>query len=94
MHDTERAAVVLRLKSIEGHIGGIIRMMEGEAYCIDVIRQVQAVQGALDGVAEKALQSHLNTCVVSAAQSDDAERRDQMLGEIGDVFKVGQRYRR
>ena len=37
-----------RLKIIEGHLGGVIRMMEEDAYCIDVIRQIQAVQAALE----------------------------------------------
>ena len=48
-----------RLQTIEGHVRGIQRMVEEDAYCIDVIRQIQAVQAALNKVSAQILEGHL-----------------------------------
>ena len=63
--------VMLRLKNIEGHVGGIQRMVEKDAYCIDLIRQIQAVQAALGKVSSKILNDHLNSCLITAVRGDD-----------------------
>jgi DNA-binding FrmR family transcriptional regulator len=89
--DTHRQAVLQRLKSVHGHVGGVIRMTEDDAYCIDVIQQIQAIQGALDKVAESILQNHLETCLVSAVRGDDPDRRSSALDEIVEVFRAGRR---
>ena len=75
-----------RLKSIEGHVRGIERMVDEEAYCIDVIRQIQAVQAALDKVSSLILENHLNSCLITAARGDDPEDRERVLQEISEVF--------
>ena len=91
MDDDGKRAVIQRLKSIEGHIGGIVRMTEDDAYCIDLIQQIQAVQGALDKVSEAVLDSHLNTCLVTAVRSDDPDRREQVLDEIVGGCRAGRK---
>ncbi len=80
--------VIGRLKSIEGHVRGIQRMVVDDTYCIDVIGQVQAVQRALDKVNALILDSHLNTCVTTAIRSDDSEERERVIGEIMHVFEA------
>ena len=75
-----------RLKNIEGHLGGVIRMMEDDAYCIDVIRQIQAVQAALNKVSSGILENHLNSCVITAIRGENATERERVLKEITDVF--------
>ena len=75
-----------RLKTIEGHMRGVIRMVEEDAYCIDVIRQIQAIQAALNKVSGGILENHLNSCVTTAIQGDDAGERQRVLKEITDVF--------
>jgi CsoR family transcriptional regulator, copper-sensing transcriptional repressor len=77
-----------RLKTIQGHLGGIIRMLEEDAYCIDVIRQIQAVQAALNKVSGQILDNHLNSCVITAIQGDDPKERERVLKEISDVFET------
>ena len=52
---------IRRLKTIEGHLRGVIRMVEEDTYCIDVIRQIQAVESALNKVSTKILEDHLNS---------------------------------
>ena len=75
-----------RLKIIEGHMRGIIRMTEEDAYCIDLIRQIQAVQAALSKVSTAILEDHLNSCVITAIQGNDPDERERVLKEITDVF--------
>ena len=60
-----------RLKTIEGHVRGVIRMAEDDAYCIDIIRQIQAIQAALNKVSTGILEDHLNSCVITAIRGDD-----------------------
>jgi DNA-binding FrmR family transcriptional regulator len=77
-----------RLKTIEGHLRGIIRMVESDAYCIDVIRQIQAVDAALNKVSSQILENHLNTCVIAAIKGEDAAERERVLKEITEVFDM------
>ena len=81
--------VLSRLKSIEGHVRGIQRMVTDDNYCIDVISQVQAVQKALDRVNSLLLDNHLNSCVITAVRSDDSQERERVLGELLHVFETG-----
>jgi CsoR family transcriptional regulator, copper-sensing transcriptional repressor len=75
-----------RLKNIEGHLRGIQRMVDEDAYCVDVIRQIQAVQAALQKVSSMVLEKHLNSCVITAIRGEDLEERERVLKEISGVF--------
>jgi len=77
-----------RLKSIEGHVRGVARMVEKDAYCIDVIRQVQAVQAALGKVSTKILDDHLHSCVITAIRGDEPDERERVLKEISEVYEM------
>ena len=77
-----------RLKTIEGHVRGIQRMMEEDVYCIDVIRQIQAVQAALNHVSSQILEDHLNSCLITAVRGEDVDERERVLKEIVDVFET------
>jgi DNA-binding FrmR family transcriptional regulator len=77
-----------RLKTIEGHLRGIIRMVEADEYCIDVIRQIQAVDAALNKVSTQILDNHLNTCVITAIKGDNPKERERVIKEITEVFEM------
>src|SRR5512138_3551533 len=77
-----------RLKTIERHLRGVIRMVEEDAYCIDVIRQIQAVEAALNKVSSQILEGHLNSCVTTAIQGNDRKERERVLKEITEVFDM------
>ena len=78
---------LVRLKTVEGHINGIIRMVENDEYCIDVIRQIQAVQAALNKVTSNMLDEHLNSCVITAIRGDDPLERERVLKEIAEIYE-------
>jgi DNA-binding FrmR family transcriptional regulator len=87
----ENSDVILRLKTIEGHVRGIERMVAEDAYCIDVIRQVQAVQSALNKLSGLILENHLNSCLITAVRGDDPAERERVLTEIAEVFDTANR---
>ena len=71
--DTRRDAI-LRLKSARGHLEGVLRMLDDpEVYCVDVLKQIKAVQGALGKVNTQVLRSHIRDHVTTAAQRGDTE---------------------
>jgi len=77
-----------RLKSIEGHVRGIQRMIEEGQYCIDIIKQGQAVQAALSKVNQIILKNHLQTCVTTAIRSNDQAERERVIRELMEVYAV------
>ena len=87
MDPKTRDDAIHRLKSIAGHVNGIIRMLEDDRYCIDVIKQIQATQTALSRVSESILDAHLRTCVTTAVQGDEADERERVLSEVIEVFR-------
>jgi DNA-binding FrmR family transcriptional regulator len=84
----ENENTLRRLKTIEGHLRGVIRMVEEDAYCIDVIRQIQAVESALNKVSSQILENHLNSCVITAIKGNDKKERERVLKEITEVFEM------
>ncbi len=80
-----------RLKSIEGHVRGVERMVEEDEYCIDIIRQVQAVQAALNKLSIGILDDHLHSCLITAVQGDNPGERERVLAEIAEVYEAASR---
>lgn len=81
MPEEARKRARRRLSIARGHLESIISMLEWpDAYCVDVLRQIKAVQGALSGASEVVLRGHLEAHVASAAQRGDAaELVDELL---------------
>ena len=86
--DEETTKIVNRLKSVEGHVRGVIKMVEDEAYCIDIVNQIDAIQAALQKASALVLDRHLHTCVTTAIQGDDANERERVISEIMSVFNA------
>ncbi len=71
--------IVNRLARIEGHIRGIKSMVQENRPCPDVLTQIAAVRGALDGVARLVLDEHLSECITRAADEDSLEAEVEAL---------------
>jgi len=91
--DGHHSDISNRLKSVAGHVNGIVRMVDEGQYCIDVIQQIQAVQAALDKVSLMVLDDHMHHCVTEAIRSDNPDERERVLAEIRDVFAARSRLR-
>ncbi|KAB2904769.1 MAG: metal-sensitive transcriptional regulator [Anaerolineae bacterium] len=87
MDDQAKQNAINRLKSAVGHLQGIVNMLEKDTYCIDVIKQIQAVESALEKTSQLILDSHLHTCVTTAIKGDDSNERERVLSEVVEVFK-------
>ena len=74
-------AVHNRLRRIEGQVRGLQRMVDEDAYCIDILTQVAAVQTALEQVAVNVLDAHVRNCVADAVAGDGPEA-DEKLDEL------------
>ena len=77
--------VVKRLKNIEGQVRGILRMVEEEKYCIDIMNQISAARAALNSVGMVILKRHIETCVSNAIETGGTERT-QIIDELMQVI--------
>jgi CsoR family transcriptional regulator, copper-sensing transcriptional repressor len=75
-------AVQNRLKRIEGQVRGLQRMVADDAYCVDILTQVAAVQTALEQVAVRVLDGHVRHCVADAVAGDDPAVAEAKLDEL------------
>lgn len=85
---TPKEDAVRRLNYIEGHLRGIRKMVEEEAYCVDILKQTYAVQRAIAKFEQVLLRDHLNHCVPSGIR---AGRDDEVLGELEQLFDLSRR---
>ena len=86
--DEETNKIINRLKSIEGHVRGVEKMIAEGAYCIDIVNQIDAIQSALNKVSGLVLDKHLHTCVTTAIRGDDPAERERVIDEIMGVFNA------
>lgn len=77
-----------RALSIQGHMGAVARMIEEDAYCIDIIKQTQAIEKALDKLNALLLERHMNHCVTTAIRSNKPKERERVIKELLDVFET------
>ena len=84
----DRDETLKRLRNVEGHIRGIQKMVEKDAYCIDLLRQIQAVQAALNKVSTHVLNDHLHSCLITAVRGEDPDERERVLKEISEVYEM------
>lgn len=78
--------VVARLKRIEGQVRGLVRMLEEERYCIDVLHQMQAVKSALARAESQLLKEHAAHCVADAIASGNTAVQREKVTELIDLF--------
>ena len=86
LNDEAKAKARGRLRRIEGQVQGLQRMIEGDAYFVDVLLQISAVQGALDQVQKLLLGRHIESCVADALRTGSRSERQQKIEELLEVF--------
>jgi len=91
MKRAEKKAVLNRLNYLIGHLQGNEKMVKEDKYCIDIIRQNQAVLAALNKVNKIILQSHLETCVALAVKSNVKSKKNKVFDEVADIFEMEQK---
>lgn len=71
-----------RLKKAKGQLEGIMKMVEGDTYCVDVVTQVLALEGSLNAVSHLVLESHLNSCGAKMLGSKNPKEKEKFIKEI------------
>jgi CsoR family transcriptional regulator, copper-sensing transcriptional repressor len=84
MNDAARRAVLNRLKTARGHLDAVVRMVEADEYCPDVMKQLSAVQGSLERASRLVLRNHLETCVAAAMR---AGRTEEIVDELMEALR-------
>lgn len=77
--------VLKRLKYIEGHLGGIRKMVEEDQYCVDILRQTYAVRKAIEKLEALILEDHLHCCVPEGIREG---REEQVVGELVQLYNL------
>ena len=85
--EKEYKALTNRLSRIEGQIRGIRGMLERDAYCIDIITQVAAINAALGAFNKELLSSHIRTCVSDDIKAGNNETVDELLATLTKLIK-------
>jgi CsoR family transcriptional regulator, copper-sensing transcriptional repressor len=85
-HGYDKVALTKRLHRIEGQVRGIERMVDDDRYCIDILTQIGAVNTALESLAFKVLDDHVNHCVADALSSGDpkaaAKKSEELMAAV------------
>jgi CsoR family transcriptional regulator, copper-sensing transcriptional repressor len=90
-HGYDKAALTKRLHRIEGQVRGIERMVEDDRYCIEILTQISAVNTALESLAFKLLDDHVNHCVADALASGDPK---EVTAKSQELLTAVQRFAR
>ena len=86
--DDYARTVTNRLKTARGHLDGIIRMVENDAWCPDIMKQLAAVQGTLESTSREVFRHHLETHVAAAVT---AGRGAEIVDELMEALKYDKR---
>ena len=85
MRAETQSDVLKRLSFIEGHLGGIRKMVEQEMYCVDVLKQTYAVRRAIEKMEALLLDGHLRTCVIDGIKGD---RSEEVVSELVELYEL------
>ena len=85
--EEERQLLLNRRRRIEGQVRGVAGMVERDAYCVDILTQVQAISSALTSFSTALLESHVKSCVKADVLSGKDEVLDELVGVISRFMK-------
>lgn len=74
-----------QMKKIEGQVRGIIKMIEEERYCIDILHQFRAVQSGLNSIELKILKSHIENCIKDSIKSKNSGKSQELIDEVMEI---------
>ena len=78
---------ISRLNRISGQLAGIKKMIEGQRYCPDILRQLRAARSAIRSLENNILETHLTNCVVDAFSSTNKQEKNKKIAELTELFK-------
>jgi DNA-binding FrmR family transcriptional regulator len=91
--DDPKKQASIALKKAQTHIKKVLAMIEDDAYCINVIEQILAINGLLKSASEKILKQHLRTCFKHGINSPDPKHREKMINEVLDIVNLNDKHK-
>ena len=85
--EEEYKTLINRLCRIEGQVRGVRKMVENDAYCVDILTQVSAIQAALNGFNRELLSNHIRTCVMDDIRNGNDEIVDELVQTLQKLMK-------
>jgi CsoR family transcriptional regulator, copper-sensing transcriptional repressor len=85
MDDETKHRALARLRRIEGQIQGVRRMVEEGKYCMDIMLQISAIQGALEQASKLLMAQHIETCVLDSVKAGSDRERTRKIAEVIEV---------
>ena len=86
----QKEELLLRLSRAEGQVRGVARMVDNDKYCIDILTQISAIQGALDQVALELLRDHTSHCMADGTIDTNSrqEKSDELVAAVGRLLRA------
>ncbi len=81
-HSRDNAALLARLRKIEGQVRGVQRMVEEDRYCVDILVQLAAIRSAVSAAGQSLLETHVRGCVAGALRSGNGD------GAVNELLEV------
>ena len=85
--EEEYKTLINRLSRIEGQVRGVRKMVENDAYCVDILTQINAIQAALNGFNRELLSNHIRTCVMDDIRNGNDEIVDELVQTLQKLMK-------
>jgi len=79
-----KQVLLRRMRTVVGHVQGIERMIEQERYCVEILKQIAAVQASLSYISHELVKAHMKSCVTDAIQ---AGQGDEVIDELTEILK-------
>lgn len=81
-YSADKAKILARLRRIEGQVRGVQRMVEEDAYCVEVLTQISSIIASLRSTGMLVLEDHIRGCVVGASEENQEDVLDELTGAI------------
>ncbi len=85
--EEEYKSLINRLSRVEGQVRGVRKMVESKAYCVDILRQVSAIQSALNAFNKELLGNHIKTCVFDGIRAGNHDVIDELVETVQKLMK-------
>ena len=85
--DEQKKSLTNRLKRLEGQVRGLLKMIEDDAYCNDILQQSMSAASAIDGFNQELLGYHVKGCVTEGIKNGDEEVVDELLKTLRKLMK-------
>lgn len=87
--NNSKKETAIALKKAQTSIGNILKMIDDDKYCMDILQQILAVSGLLKSASNKILENHLNTCFSEGMTSKKEDVKSQLVREVMDIVSLG-----